>query len=91
MDEFNTFRESFTTSAQSTTVQDSSPSESFANEIAIQKFGAFAVPCIIGFLYVAFIIFLVVLFYRLVRATERIAAKLESGITVNKENKDTIN
>ncbi len=52
------------------------------------KIGMFAGPCILGAIYLAVIIFLIVLFYRLVRATEKIASKLEGGITVKKEELD---
>jgi hypothetical protein len=68
-----------------TTVENGSPYECFPQQTAMQKIGMFAGPCIFGAIYLAVAIFLIVLFYRLVRATENIASKLEGGITVNKE------
>jgi len=54
----------------------------------MQKVGMFAVPCFMGLIYLVVVIFMIVMFYRLVRATEKIASKLEGGITVKKEESD---
>jgi len=47
------------------------------------------VQLLLAIIYLAVIVFVLVMIYRLVRATEKIAAKLENGITVNKEDTDT--
>ena len=54
------------------------------------KVGMLAAPCFFGVIYLAVAIFMIVLFYRLVRATEKIASKLEGGISVKKEDSNTI-
>jgi hypothetical protein len=73
-----------TTSEQVATVEDGSPYKSFPQESVMHRIGMFAGPFIFGAIYLAVVIFLIVLFYRLVRAveglantTERIADKIE--------------
>ena len=78
------------TEMQPMTVEDGSPSIFKPQESVMHRAGMFAFPCFIGLIYLVVVIFMIVMFYRLVRATEKIASKLESGITVNKENSDTI-
>ena len=51
----------------------------------MHKVGMLAMPCFFGAIYLAVAIFMIVLFYRLVRATEKIASRLEGGITIKKE------
>ena len=79
--------------SQSITVEDGSPHVCKApSQPMLHKMDMFAGPagpCFITLIYLAVVIFMIVLFYRLVRATEKIAAKLESGITVKKENTET--
>ena len=77
------------TEMQSVTVEDGSPYTcEVSRQPMMQKVGMFAFPCIIGLIYLAVAIFVIVMLYRLVRATEKIASKLEGGITVRKEEPD---
>ena len=77
------------TEMQSVTVEDGSPYTcEVPRQPMMQKVGMFAFPCIIGLIYLAVAIFVIVMLYRLVRATEKIASKLEGGITVKKEESD---
>lgn len=76
--------------AEAVTVQDGSPYTCFPKQSPVQKIGMFAFPCLIGVIYLAIVVFMIVMFYRLVRATEKIASKLENGITIKKEDPDQI-
>jgi len=74
---------------QATTVEDGSPYPCEAPRQPIFKtVGMYAFPCIGGLIYLAVAIFVIVMLYRLVRATEKIASRLEGGITVKKEESD---
>jgi hypothetical protein len=75
--------------SQSIAVEDGNPYMCKPYKSIGQKVGMFAVPCFLGLIYLTIVIFMIVMFYRLVKATEKIAAKLESGITVKNENTET--
>ena len=62
---------------QCATVEDGSPYECFPQQSVMHRVGMFAGPCIFGAIYLAVIIFVIVMFYRLVRATEKIAGTTE--------------
>ena len=81
------------TEMQPMTVEDGSPYECFPQESLMGKVGMYAAPCIFGAIYLAIVIFLIVLFYRLVRAvekvagtTERIADKIEYCVSPKQDN-----
>ena len=77
------------TSERHATVENGSPYACEAPRQPIFKtVGMYAFPCIIGLIYLAVAIFVIVMLYRLVRATEKIASRLEGGITVKKEESD---
>ena len=65
------------TEMQPMTVEDGSPYACFPQESAMHKVGMFALPCFIGLIYLAVVIFMIVMFYRLVRAVERVAGTTE--------------
>jgi uncharacterized membrane protein len=49
------------------------------------KAGMMIFPCIFIVIWLTVVIFILVMFYRLVRAVEKIAAKIETGIPVKQQ------
>jgi uncharacterized membrane protein len=71
--------------AASMTTMPSRPYESFAS-----KAGVVILPCIFLVIWLTVVIFLIVMFYRLVRAVEKIAAKIETGVLVKQQGSSDI-
>ena len=72
--------------AQAVTVENGSPYLAKPHESVFQKLSMIVFPCFIFAIYVFILVYFFVLFRRLVRASEKIAAKLEGGITLKQEN-----
>jgi uncharacterized membrane protein len=66
--------------ATSATAMSCRPYEGF-----VSKAGVVILPCIFLVIWLTVVIFLIVMFYRLVRAVEKIAAKIETGVPVKKQ------
>ena len=78
------------TEMQTVTVEDGSPYAQRSQESTLHKIGTMGIPCFVIVIYFAVVVFLIVMFCRLVLATEKIATRLEKGISVKKENSDDI-